>query len=224
MVDLAALRSHLAPLSLVVRGGSSFSRHPGCSTAETWPAARSFVLIGNVGGAFWPIFRAWQATQPVDLANPLDRWTKSVVDPIAQLVGARAIYPSDKPYQPFQAWAMQAEGLRQSPLGILIHPRYGPWHAYRAALLFDVEIRTDQEQLEHVCDGCAGQPCRNACPVAAHAGAGFAYEACLDWAGSHSTCKEGCLDRNACPIGVDYRYPRDMQAFLMDAFLKAGRA
>ena len=35
---------------------------------------------------------------------------------------------------------MRAEGLKPSPIGILMHPQFGLWHAYRGALLFDVEI------------------------------------------------------------------------------------
>src|SRR4030095_137820 len=33
-------------------------------------------------------------------------------------------------------WAMRAEAVAPSPLGILIHPDYGLWHAYRGALAF----------------------------------------------------------------------------------------
>ena len=30
----------------------------------------------------------------------------------------------------------------------------------------------------------------------------------------------GCLDRNACPYGTDYRYGADQQAFHMAAFAR----
>ena len=50
-------------------------------------------------------------------------------------VGAAPIYPfGGPPYWPFQRWAQRAEAVFPSPLGILIHPEYGLWHAYRAAL------------------------------------------------------------------------------------------
>ena len=58
----------------------------------------------------------------------------SLFDSAAE-IGGQAIFPSDKPYMPFQQWAMQAEGLKKSPLGMLIHPVYGLWHAYRGAIL-----------------------------------------------------------------------------------------
>ncbi len=31
---------------------------------------------------------------------------------------------------------MAAEGLKPSPLGLLMHPEYGLWHGYRGAILF----------------------------------------------------------------------------------------
>ncbi len=50
-----------------------------------------------------------------------------------------------------------------------------------------------------------------------------AYEDCL----AHVRGPEGkpcrtvgCLDRNACPYGVAYRYPAEVQAFHMKAFAK----
>ena len=32
------------------------------------------------------------------------------------------------PYWPFQQWARRAEPVHPSPIGVLIHPRYGLWH------------------------------------------------------------------------------------------------
>ncbi len=221
MADLEAIARQLDELGLSLRGGFSFLPN---ETAPQGVAgqARSLVLIGNIGGRFWPGFLHWRLQQPPELANPLDTWTRSVIAPIARQAGARALYPSDRPYHPFQTWAMRAEGLQQSPLGILMHPRFGVWHAYRAALAFDDDVQLpDQAIATHLCNACVDQPCRSACPVDAHAGASFAYGTCLDWAnGAQSTCRGACLDRNACPYGTAFRYPPDMQAFIMAAFLK----
>jgi hypothetical protein len=141
---------------------------------------------------------------------------------VARQVGARAVFPSDKPYLPFQRWAMRAEGLKPSPLGILMHPVYGLWHAYRGALLFDEDVGFPAiDEPLHLCDACTGKPCLNSCPVGAHAPAGFDHAACLFHvrAAQDRACMTGgCLDRNACPYGSAYRYPADMQAFHMAAF------
>lgn len=185
--------------------------------------ARSVLLVGSGGGAYWEHFRRWhdaRRNQP----NPLDTWSREVIDGIALRLGARTAYPSDRPYMPFQRWAMRAEGLRPSPLGILMHPRFGLWHAYRGALLFDSVISVEPtENVIHLCDACVGKPCKRACPVDAHLGDGFAYEACLDHvrsANGTACLSGGCLDRDACPH-VEWRYPAEAVAFHMVAF--AGR-
>lgn len=181
------------------------------------------LLIGNAGGDFWPVFEAWRARQPSNLQNPLDSWSRDVIGAVAEQFGAKSAYPSDKPYAPFQQWAMRAEGLKASPLGILMHPQYGVWHAYRGALLFDRALDLPEVQTPiHLCERCVGKPCKKACPVNAHAGDGFDYEGCRghlrrNLAGDCMTA--GCLDRNACPYGVDYRYPAAMQAFIANAFV-----
>ena len=141
---------------------------------------------------------------------------------VAEQFGAKAVFPSDKPYLPFQQWAIRAEGLQPSPLGILMHPEYGLWHAYRGALLFDVELPfAPPHNPIHLCDACVGKPCLKACPVGAHSAAGFAHGDCLTHVRSPAgePCRTaGCFDRNACPYGTAYRYPADQQAFHMAAF------
>ena len=209
---------------LAVRGGFVFQEDETAPAALSGQPAKAVILIGNAGASYWPHFERWRETQPADLANPLDTWCRDLIGTIAVEVGARAVSPSDKPYLPFQQWAMRAEGLRPSPLGILMHPRYGLWHAYRGALLFDREIDfAPSEKPIHLCDACAGKPCLKACPVDAYSKAGFVYEDCVAHVRGErgEACRDGgCLDRNACPYGTDYRYPAEVQAFHMAAFAR----
>ncbi|MGE0499459.1 MAG: hypothetical protein AB7I79_09395 [Rhizobiaceae bacterium] len=222
MPDVDALAAALAPSGLVLRGGIRFEAGDDAPPGPSGRPSVAAMLVGNAGAAHWPGFRAWLDRQPDALTDPLDRWTAEMVEPVAARFGAHGVYPFEKPYHPFQAWARRAEGLRPSPLGILMHPRYGLWHAYRAALLFDVEI-ADQVAAApiHLCDLCVGRPCLKPCPVGAHSETGFDYASCLTHVGLDQgiRCREdGCLDRNACPYGVEYRYPATMQAFHMAAF------
>ena len=103
-----------------------------------------------------------------------------------------------------------------------MHPQYGLWHAYRGALLFDVELPVaPPHDSNHLCDACTGKPCLKACPVDAYSAAGFAHRDCLAHVrgADGAPCRgAGCLDRNACLYGAEYRYPADMQAFHMAAF------
>jgi hypothetical protein len=209
---------------LILRGGFNFGVDETAPPGPSGPPAKSVLLVGQAGSAPWPHFLHWRQSQPADIANPLDTWSRLVIEAVADEFGARAVSPSDRPYLPFQQWAMRVEALKPSPLGILMHPEYGLWHAYRGALLFDVEIPIQAPQeVIHLCDLCPGKPCMKACPVGAYSPDGFAYQACLDHVRGPSgePCRTGgCLDRNACPYGTAYRYPADEQAFHMAAFMR----
>ena len=207
---------------LILRGGFVFSDDEEGPHGLSGAPARSVLLVGQAGAAPWPHFLRWREKQPRQIANPLDNWSRQVIGAVADAFGARAVSPSDKPYLPFQQWAVRAEGLKPSPLGILMHPQYGLWHAYRGALLFEEEIALPEAgEAIHLCDACVDKPCLKSCPVGAYSGQGFAYQACLAHVrgANGEPCRDGgCLDRNACPYGTEYRYPPEIQAFHMAAF------
>lgn len=222
---IAELSSQLAENGLILRGGFAFE--PDEKVPAGAAGVRAVLLVGHGGATIWPHFEAWRERQAPDLADPLDTWSREVIGQVAGRFGARGVSPSDRPYLPFQQWAMRAEGLRPSPLGILMHPEFGLWHAYRGALLFgdalaarEIAALPGQAPI-HLCDGCDGKPCLHACPVGAYSRSGFAYERCLGHVRSDAghVCREtGCLDRMACPYGEAYRYSPGQQAFHMAAF------
>ena len=181
----------------------------------------AIVLIGNLGGSFWPTFRKSRFEDN----HALDRWTKHVIDPIAEKLGGQPLYPSDKPYQPFQRWAKKAEGFEASPHGILMHPEYGLWQAYRAALVFcDVSEMPPPQKVEHACATCADTPCLTTCPVGAFSTEGYDVAVCRGHvrANPDGHCAtKGCLARQACPIATEHHYLEDQQRFHMKAFLKS---
>ena len=134
-------------------------------------------MLGWTGGRQWPTFAASPEYHD-GLPNPLDRWSRRLIDPLAASVNGRALYPfGGPPHLPFLRWAQRAEPLSPSPLGLLIHPDWGLWHAWRGA----IAIRERMELPLH--DNrpspwatCAARPClrpaafeaaRAACPVGA---------------------------------------------------------
>jgi hypothetical protein len=176
---------------------------------------RQVILIGNAGPDMFLRFAR-------SGAPTMDEWTRVVVDRLAEDVGALAVYPFDKPAFPFLTWARKARAGYTSPLGLNIHPTYGLWHAYRAALLFPVEFDLPSTSARaHPCESCADKPCLSACPVRAFDGSSYDVAAC----GAHiksnagQDCMEGgCLARRACPVGKAFQYAPQQMQFHMRAF------
>ncbi len=220
-----AIESQLEP-ALGINGLSVhgwFIMFDGPAELNDKPAA----LIGNHGGGMWQAF----CNSPLhddDQSDPLDRWTLSIIDPMAAEIGATALYPfiDNTDYDvhwPFQRWAKTATSMRQSPPGLLINAEFGLWQAFRAVMVFDQAFKVHEPAIvDHSCDDCDGRPCLTACPVSAIDQAGYNVSACRQHVQSFAgvPCRErGCLARNACPVGPEQAYGVQQQAFHMAAFL-----
>ena len=220
--DIAAL---LQPLGLILRGGFALDPEIDADLLRAYPQARQLILIGNAGSAIWPQIAGFIAANPAD-QHPLDHWTAQTLADIARRIDAIGLFPfGGPPWWPFQRWAQRVESVHPSPLAILIHPAFGLWHAYRAALLLaePVELPVVAEQASP-CDGCADRPCLTTCPVGAFSLSGYDVERCAAHVNSASgdRCRRlGCLARLACPVGVAWRYESDHAAFHMAAFQRA---
>jgi len=178
-------------------------------------------IIGNVGSMIWPVFDQARQQSP-DLT--LDRWTEEVVGHIATEFSLDAVFPfNGPPYHPFIRWAKRTGALFSSPLGLTIHPTYGLWLAFRAALLIDHELDEPEVMAGHPCDDCSDRPCLSTCPVNAFTAEGYKFEACLNHVAMPvNACRQsGCLARIACPVGQHFRYQKPHAAFHMQELLKA---
>lgn len=188
------------------------------------------LLFGNHGGALWDAFSI--SPESADgLPDPMDRWTARVVkEALAGEEGAVAAFPFGSTAWPFQRWAKRAMGLESSPLGLLIHPEWGLWHALRVAVLFpglDSDIALPRKPI-HPCANCIEKPCLSACPVEAFSVSGFAVARCRSYLDSRlssssdssaADCnRSGCAARDACPVGRQWRYPDAEIRFHMAAF------
>jgi epoxyqueuosine reductase QueG len=176
---------------------------------------RQVILIGNVGPDMYRRFTR-------SGAPTMDEWTKVVVGRLAEDLGAQAVFPFDRPALPFLTWARRAGAGHVSPLGLNIHPTYGLWHAYRAALLFPVEFDLPSVSVgAHPCESCADKPCLSACPVQAFDGSSYNVAACGEHIKSEAGAEcmaGGCLARRACPIGKAFQYSKPQAQFHMRAF------
>jgi epoxyqueuosine reductase QueG len=209
----AIRRASFAPLGW-------FSPGPGDRTPAE---ARFVILIGNTGPHMFSRFMR-ESGKP----GGLDSWTRETVSQLARDLDAGVAYPFDTdPPWPFLTWARRGGAGHVSPLGLNIHPTYGLWHAYRAALLFPVAFDLPSPSPgTYPCEACVAKPCLSACPVNAFDGTGYDVQGCathLARAEGQDCMEWGCRARRACPVGQGFAYAPAQAAFHMRAFLAARR-
>jgi len=184
------------------------------------------VLVGNAGGEMW---RRFVASPERNLCvDPLNTFSRRVTGDLALKLGAKAMYPfTGSPFLPFLKWAQKAEPVWPSPIGLLIHARYGLWHAYRGALAFSSRIDLPQTQRAvRPCDACVDRPCLATCPVEAFSESGYDVPRCVahvDSSAGTQCLTGGCLARRACPVGRKYAYSAQQAEFHTRAFIEANR-
>jgi hypothetical protein len=217
-----------AEQGLASRG--AFAPRPADGVPDVAPRrpAGTLVLLGLAGRAGFPAFAA--SPEVADGGDdPLDRWSRRVIAAVATRFLGLALFPfGGPPYHPFQRWAMRAEDVRPSPLGLLIHPVWGLWHSYRGAVALEETciLPEPERAAKGPCDACAGRPCLSACPAGAHSAAGFDDAAChahLAGPASAACHAGGCLSRRACPVGREHAHEPLQAAFTMRAFHRAQR-
>ena len=188
------------------------------------PAA-TLVLLGNTGPGMWAAFSASEEAADGS-PDALDRWSRRVVSRLAHVLGGAPHFPfGGPPWLPFIRWAQRAGPVHPSPIGPLVHPDFGLWHAYRGALAFrerlDLPPRDDRAS---PCETCADRPCLSSCPVGAFSARGYDVAGCVAHIESRvgAPCLDaGCLARHACPVGREAAYGAPQAAFHMRAFLTA---
>lgn len=213
-----------AERGLAFRGGFAIDATDAVPAQADGRASRMLLLFGQAGRGLWPVFA--RSPEFADgQAHPLDRWSRRIGDAMASELDALALYPfGPAPFRPFVQWAMRAEAVRPSRLGLLIHPEHGLWHAYRFAIALPVVIMglPPVEPGNPACDRCRSTPCLSACPVEAFDGSRYDLSACSRYlqANPRAAChREGCLARDACPEGERSRYAPEQRRFHIRQFV-----
>ncbi|MDP6138090.1 MAG: hypothetical protein QGI25_17485 [Arenicellales bacterium] len=103
-----------------------------------------------------------------------------------------------------------------SPIGVDLHPVYGPWFAYRAVFLIHAELQlTELESGGSPCESCADKPCVAGCPVGAVSLAdGIDLGRCIEHRLlPRSGCADRCRSRLMCPVGKKWQYGESQLAY-----------
>ena len=238
---LDTIRSAAAPSGLNLIAATPADRYDAAVKAEyraatLAPTTKSIIVIGNGGGAFWQAFRRHAEQNPgwTERDNPLDEFTRVVVerDIAAALAQSRiphtVIYPfiSGGPTLSFME-AGRAAGLSgPSILGVMVHPIYGPWIAFRAAILVEEPIDAPGEADGFdPCPSCTARTCIAACPANALSFAnGWDIPKCLTHRVEvEADCAARCHARAGCVLGPEHRYPDDELAYHQMRSLRAMR-
>jgi hypothetical protein len=220
--DLTAddLAHALDAAGLTLRGGFCPADGDGVPPLPDGTPVRTVVVVGNAGPAMWRVFSA----QRPAAAEPLDAWTRATLTPIARQFGAEVVFPFGGPPLPFQRWLARADRSQFSPLGILIHPEYGLWHAIRGALLFPRDLGLVAAPAgPSPCQSCDARPCLATCPVSAFSTAGYDAARCVEHltSGQGEDCVAlGCRARRACPLGRTYQYAPEQARHHMESFVR----
>ncbi|MCC5958418.1 MAG: ferredoxin [Rhodobacteraceae bacterium] len=192
----------------------------GRDQADLPDGVQTLVLLGPHEPGFWKTFSA--SPEYMDSApDPMDRWSRRVIDAMARQLGARAIYPFGvRPPHPFYSWALATGRVWSSPVQFLVHDTAGLWASFRGALGFADMLDQPARPAAPPCTGCA-QPCTTACPVGALTPQGYDVPAChafLDSADGQRCMSGGCAVRAACPVSRAFGRHPDQSAFHMRQF------
>ena len=193
------------------------------------------LLLANAGPQFW---RCLQSSSCKDNDDPVDTFSLELATefqhtflPASQFT---QLYPTPKgqPHIPLMRLGGLAGWNIPSPLGLGLHPEYGPWFAYRVAFLtnskqlpnafyknpkaFKTTNISTLRQSATLCASCSA-PCVTSCPAQAVTyGDTFHTERCYEHRLPESSkCHTHCFARTACPVGVEHQYDGEQLAHHM---------
>ncbi len=240
-VTIERIRAAAAPYGLNLVGAVSVPSYdravaPPYRASAIDSRARSIVAIGNGGAALWTALGRHAQAHPGwwRRENPLDDFTREVIEaqvaPAARRSGTHAtvVYPfmQGAPTLSFIELAKAAGLGGPSIVGVAVHPVFGPWIAFRAALLVDEVIDAPGDAAGFdPCPTCTARTCVAACPAGAvEYPTGWDIQRCLiHRVEVEPDCTPQCHARARCVLGPQHRYPDDELAYHQMRALRAMR-
>lgn len=213
---VSALESQLTPSGFDVLGATNveaYNRTLGPEQGDFHlPQVRDerdlVLVVGNTR-RLWPLFlEAYRATWLWKEAHPLDAYSRlhigGAVTRMANEFDLRhALRYSFDPAPHGVAISRLATvaGVGEaSPVGLCIHPDYGPWFSLRAAVVLDVEGPAPRAATP-TCSACTTRPC-----IAARDEMLKQIGEVFDHATLLANWRIWLTMRDACPVGIAARY------------------
>jgi len=185
------------------------------------------LVVGNTR-RLWPLFlEAFETTPLADEPHPLDAYSRQHIGgaaaDIARTIGVQHLvrFSFDPPPNTvaIQKLAALAGAAEQAPIGLCIHPTYGPWFSLRAAVVLALPGPSATSSAP-TCSSCTRRPCLGPREKVMEMGAAgvsreLLAEHWLTWLAM----------RDACPIGREARYsdPQVRYHYLKErSLLRAG--
>lgn len=182
---------------------------------------KTLIMLGPDEPAFWPHLQTQAECLDGD-SDPVDRWSRRVIDLWARDLSATPLYPfGGAPYLPFFSWALRTKRVHASPILLLVHDRAGLFVSFRGALALQEHIDLPTCP-PNPCETCLYQPCRTACPVGALSDTGYDVPSCkthLDTADLADCMGQGCAARRACPASKGFGRVPEQSAYHMRKFV-----
>lgn len=181
---------------------------------------QSVVVIGSGGDALWRAFLDDLRAHPerTDADHPLDDFVDRAITALP-VPGAHRWVTStlrSTVLLDFRKISVLAGLGVPSHLGMLVHPKHGPWLGLRAALLTEQILTPTGPLAWNPCSPCIEQfgtpPCAAACIGSAFRPSGWDVLACIPHRGPAQRCASGCASRTACVL-PGTPYPPEEQGY-----------
>ncbi len=177
-------------------------------SSQVAPGCGSVLIVGNGGRDLWPQFE--RAPEFTLRRNPLDRYTERI---LRESVGHSdaaigfSLYTDKRndAYLPLIALAHAAGLGVPSRLGVLVHPKFGPWIALRSVIYLKDSMTIQPAAAFDPCPTCAA-PCQTQCHGQAVGPITVDIERCFRTKILNVACRAACDARTACVVGPEHAY------------------
>lgn len=216
----AALRGHLSAGGLDLGGvldAQDYDRlvPPAWRLANIGSQIASVLIVGNAGRGLWTRMRK----TPGALAepDPVDRYVRGLLREACSAepdeVRAHHHYDDqrDGRFLPLLELARSAGLGTPGRVGVLLHPRFGPWISLRAAIYLRSRHAPSPPLDFDPCPACPA-PCATHCHGGAISGEALDGVACFRAKLRIDPCREACAAREACVIGREHAFTREQIA------------